>query len=146
MGVGESEKQPNLEATRSGFQPSVNCLLAFLSWALPQPLYLSFHIYKFGVINAYPQEETWGANESGENFRIKVPFKCKIILYFPIQTKKCRVKLCDGKQAKQSIKKNKKGEWKETDNMSTIIVCDAGIRNDFILFWLDTDLPSDVDY
>lgn len=63
MGGGESEKQPNLEATRSGFQPSVNCLLAFLSWELTQPLYLSFHRYKFGVINVYPQEETCGANQ-----------------------------------------------------------------------------------
>ena len=57
MGGGENEKQSNLEATRSRFQPSVNCLLAFSSWALTQPLYLSFHIYKFRVINAYPQEE-----------------------------------------------------------------------------------------
>lgn len=57
MGGGESEKQSNLEATRSRFQPSVNCLLAFSSWELTQPLYLSFHIYKFRVINAYPQKE-----------------------------------------------------------------------------------------
>ena len=75
--------------------------------------------------------------KSGENLKIKVPFKCKIILYFPIQIK----------QAEESMKKNMKREWKETDNISTIIVCDAGIGNAFILFFrLDINLPSDMDY
>ena len=37
--------------------------------------------------------------KSGENLKIKVPFKCKIVLYFPIQIKKCKVKLCENKQA-----------------------------------------------
>lgn len=84
--------------------------------------------------------------KSGENLKIKVPFKCKI-LYFPIQIKKCKVKLCENKQAEESMKKNMKREWKETDNISTIIVCDAGIGNDFILFFrLDINLPSDIDY
>ena len=77
--------------------------------------------------------------KSGENLKIK--------LYFPIQIKKCKVKLCDNKQAEESMKKNMKREWKETDNISTIIVCDAGIGNAFILFFrLDINLPSDMDY
>jgi len=43
--------------------------------------------------------------KSGENLKIKVPFKCKIVLYFPIQIKKCKVKLCENKQAEESMKK-----------------------------------------
>lgn len=85
--------------------------------------------------------------KSGENLKIKVPFKCKVILYFPIQIKKCKVKLCDNKQAEQSMKKNMKREWKETDNISTITVCDARTGNDFTPFFqLDRHLPSDMDY
>ena len=53
--------------------------------------------------------------KSGENLKIRVPFKCKIILYFPIQIKKCRVKLCDNKQAEQSVKKT----WKENGRGQT---------------------------
>lgn len=40
-----------------------------------------------------------------------------------------------------------KREWEETYNMFTVIVCDAGIRKDFILSSiLDLHLPGDTDY